>query len=117
MTRYLTQSDGATDTSDELSYGEDFASIRAERFRSLSQDSCDIGSPSWLMMKRTAWPSGESFAQSSAKRGGVLKVIGLEPPTFDTHGTISTIAGLGGFWWLAQAVGVPLPAELVRAAA
>ena len=36
-----------------------------------------------------AWHPGEVFAQAQPKRGGVLKVIGLEPPTFDTHGTIS----------------------------
>jgi peptide/nickel transport system substrate-binding protein len=32
---------------------------------------------------------GEVFAQAQPKRGGVLKHIGLEPPTFDTHATIS----------------------------
>lgn len=36
-----------------------------------------------------AWHPGETFAQAPPKRGGVLKVIGLEPPTFDTHGSIS----------------------------
>ena len=36
-----------------------------------------------------AWHPGDAFAQAQPKRGGVLKVIGLEPPTFDTHGTIS----------------------------
>jgi len=32
---------------------------------------------------------GEVFAQAQPRRGGVLKHIGLEPPTFDTHATIS----------------------------
>jgi ABC-type transport system substrate-binding protein len=36
-----------------------------------------------------AWPPGVALAQPRPKRGGVLKVIGLEPPTFDTHGMIS----------------------------
>jgi len=36
-----------------------------------------------------AWHPGNASAQAQPKRGGVLKVIGLEPPTFDTHGTIS----------------------------
>lgn len=36
-----------------------------------------------------AWPAGETFGEPRPKRGGVLKVIGLEPHTFDTHGTIS----------------------------
>lgn len=35
------------------------------------------------------WPPGVALAQPRPKRGGVLKVIGLEPPTFDTHGPIS----------------------------
>jgi len=36
-----------------------------------------------------ARPPGEVLAQPQPKRGGVLKVIGLEPATFDTQGTIS----------------------------
>ena len=36
-----------------------------------------------------AWQPGVALAQPQPKRGGVLKVIGLEPPTFDTHGSIS----------------------------
>ena len=32
---------------------------------------------------------GEVFAQAQPRRGGVLKQIGFEPPTFDTHATIS----------------------------
>ena len=36
-----------------------------------------------------AGPPGLALAGPRPKRGGVLKVIGLEPPTFDAHGTIS----------------------------
>jgi ABC-type transport system substrate-binding protein len=31
----------------------------------------------------------DGFAHAGARRGGVLKVIGLEPPTFDAQGTMS----------------------------
>jgi peptide/nickel transport system substrate-binding protein len=36
-----------------------------------------------------AWPPARALAEPPPRRGGVLKVIGLEPPTFDTHGSIS----------------------------
>jgi len=35
------------------------------------------------------WSPRAAFAEPRPRRGGVLKVIGLEPPSFDTHGTIS----------------------------
>ena len=36
-----------------------------------------------------AWSPRAVFAEPRPRRGGVLKVIGLEPPSFDAHGTIS----------------------------
>ena len=38
----------------------------------------------------TACSPRSTFAEPRPRRGGVLKVIGVEPPSFDAHGTLSS---------------------------